>query len=95
MWTRFTRTIAEFLPLIRVHDSRKVQVNGRVCDPPAEERRLERLIPQYHRRPEEIFGWNWRRRWMQAARYRGLAEMWYTDRDNKTANRPPRKRKSQ
>ena len=50
------RTIAEYLPLIRVRHGLKMQVNGRVYDLPVEERRLERLMTLYNRRPEDIFG---------------------------------------
>ncbi len=38
------RTIAEYLPLIRVRHGLKMQVNGRVYDLPAEERSLKRLM---------------------------------------------------
>ena len=50
------RTIAEYLPLIRVRYGQKMQVNGRVYDPPEEERGVERLMTLYNRRLEDIFG---------------------------------------
>lgn len=50
-----TRTIAEYLPLIRVRYGQKMQVDGRAYDPPEEERGVERLMTFYNRCLEDIF----------------------------------------
>jgi ribonucleoside-diphosphate reductase beta chain len=54
--SRVREIMEEYLPLIRVRYGQKVAVNGRVYDPPEEERGVERLLTLYHRRLEDIFG---------------------------------------
>lgn len=54
--TRIREVMEEYLPLIRVRYGQKMQVNGRVYDPPPEERGVERLMTLYNRRLQDIFG---------------------------------------
>ncbi len=53
---RIREIMEEYLPLIRVRYAQTMEVNGRVYEPPEEERGVERLMTLYNRRLQDIFG---------------------------------------
>jgi ribonucleoside-diphosphate reductase beta chain len=52
---RIREIMEEYLPLIRVRYGQKMEVNGRLYEPPDEERGVERLMTLYNRRLQDIF----------------------------------------